>query len=270
MINNLIIVNRQYDYGYDSYYLARKDESVDFPSDLAMVRVLSPSAYDYTVKSVSLNVMMDVKGSLKSTSLTPSGYLSKVAKYFVVKNEISTGSSGESNYAYELQKSPVVAGTLKGYVYNNGGIVQKFTLDRGSTSLMIEDVGSPGVKATSGTYAPEGNIIHLVWSNTPTSSSISVNYEYESPVAVSVLTQTSPVSDEYDYVNLYGQTTIDTKYIEIMSTFKCKYKLPNGQDAYTNTSSRLFYTRCKSYQSLCSSTSNAYVPASIVCSERLF
>lgn len=278
MINNLNIVARQYDNKYDVYYVARKDESLNFPSDSSIVKAISPNAYSYTVSSKPMPVVMEIKGTLKSFVPNNYGYLSKVAKHLVSLNEQSNQSATEENlvYTYDLKNAPIT-GSLKGSIYNNGNIIQTFTVDLDSYSLNIEDVeglGSSAIKVISGIYQIkdgnpdlnwDNNLVELTWNNNPTNSRIKVDYKYESNKTTSILTKNFPVTDGYDFVTLYGNTTIDTKYVKIKPTFKCKF----GEN-FTNVAGRFFYTRCKSFQSLCSSKSGAYVPATTVCSQKLF
>lgn len=283
MINNLTIVSRQYDYGYDTYYVARKDESLNFPSDLSIAKSLSPMVEEYAVDSANLNVTMRVEGTLKSYTYTAYGYLSKVAKHFIVKNEESTGvvgEGGEGDYVFDhtLNNGNIVTGTLKGTIYNDDVAIQTFSSILGSTNLIIVDGENvPSVKVTAGSYSFDDvtgdGIITLTWVNEAEEeiiSSVKASYSYESTDSSSVLTKKEPVADDYNFVSLYGETTLKTKRVKIISTFKCAYKNSIGEDGYTYTKSKIFYTRCKSLQSLCSSKSNAYVPAITVCIERLF
>lgn len=276
MINNLNIVGRQYDYGYDIYYMSRRDESMDFPSDSAIATSLNPFASDYTVKSMQMPVSMNIKGTLKSYTYTDSGWLSKVAKHFTSKEIIEGVQIETSNaYEYEFSNYPLITGSLNGTIFGDNGEIQTFTVDLGSTNIIVSDkVDNPSIKVLSGEYT-NNNVdkvskLVLQWNDTPESNLISVSYQYESPNTYSVNTQQEPIFDEYNFVNLYGLTTIDVKYIKIMSKFRCLYKKSGGNSLYTNTSSKIFYTRCKSGQSLCSSKSSAYVPATTVCNEKLF
>lgn len=407
MINNLIISGRDYRYGYDGYYITRKDESIDFPSNSSIALSLNPKASDYTVTTMPVSVYKEVSGTLKSYSITPYGYLVKVSKHLLSTNvEALESSEGGDVYTYELvnlhkgeELSPsIVPGTLTGTIFNDGESIQTFKVNLDDpTTLIISNIGSPSVKATSGSV--EDNIITLNWNDPTTESYVLAKYEYESPDQTSVNSEKQPVFnyhktikneiyenvggretsvnmsfpvvrgsvsgvikssstvvqtftvldngnlsltnvnisggtyvssgslnfstgvmtivwfpvvtptptatatatptptatataptptptvptptptalDEedtsvelsynygYDFVSIYGKTNLDTKYVKIMSTLKCKYK-----NSYTNVSSRLFYTRCRSFQTLCSSTSSGYVPAITICSENLF
>jgi hypothetical protein len=375
MINNLFIAGRDYGYGYDAYYIARRDESISFPSNSAIVRSLNQNASDYTVKTVPMNVSKKVKGTLKSYALTPSGYLIKVAEHLIsthVKaNEVSIGDDVYTYTMLSLNQGEsiiptIVPGTLTGTIYNNDDIaIQTFTVSLESSTLSLVDIGSPEIKVNSGSYV--NNTLSLSWSDSTTNSYVIVTYKYENPDAVSVTTSNLPVFNYrkpvvnenhindplesmittftlennpiingsvsgviyagdrvvqtftiemdstslnlkninitggtyvdsgtldfltgelsltwhetsegdtsvdisylygYDFVSITGMSTIDTKYIKIMSTLKCKH-----QNSYTNVSSKLFYTRCRSFQTLCSSTSSGYVPAITICSENLF
>lgn len=277
MLENITVIGREYDYGYDTYYVARKDESIGFPSNSAIVDSLNPQASKFTVKNTKMPVTMNVKGTLKSYSYTDAGWLSKVAKHFVASGEIISGTEGDNTneFVYELNNYPLVTGSLKGRIYNDDIAVQTFEVNLGTTELTFTNVGNPLVKVTYGTYENDNvdkiSKIILNWNGAPDNNSfIAIDYEYESPETYSVVTSGEPIFDDYNFVNLYGSTSIDAKLVEIASTFKCLYKMNNGSPSYTNTSSKVFYTRCKKGQSLCSSKSSAYVPAMTVCNEKLF
>lgn len=373
MINNLIISGRDYGYGYDGYYITRKDESIVFPSNSSIALSLNPKASDYTVTTMPKSVSKVVKGTLKSYSLTPSGYLVKVAQHLTSTNiRANEAVQGEGVCSYTIMSinqgesivPTIVPGTLTGTIYNDDIAIQTFTVSLES-SFNLVDIGSPEIKANSGSYT--NNTISLTWSDETTDSYIIVTYKYEKPETVSVTTPNLPIFNYrrpvfnenhindpldsmittfmlentpiisgsvsgviyagesvvqtftiemdstslnltninisggtyvdsgtldfstgeltltwnetsegntsvdvsylygYDFVSIVGISNIDTKYVKIMSTLKCKYK-----NSYTNVSSKLFYTRCKSFQTLCSSTSSGYVPATTVCSENLF
>jgi hypothetical protein len=151
---------------------------------------------------------------------------------------------------FTIENIPIIDGSVSGVIYSGSTVVQTFTIDMGSTSLNLTNVN-----ITGGTYVDSGTLnfstgeLSLTWhSGSEGVTSVDVSYLYG-----------------YDFVSIFGTNTISTKYIKIMSTLKCKH-----QNSYTNVSSKLFYTRCRSFQTLCSSTSSGYVPAVTVCSENLF
>jgi len=269
MLNNLTVVTGEHGYGYDAYYLARKNESLAFPSNTDIASSLG--AINYKIKTVDFPVDMTVNGTLMSFSETPTGYLAKVAKHFPVMDEVilnEVGLDGGTSIEYTLENTPVV-GTIDSYIrgtiYDGLTAIQTFTFTRGSTTLVVEKIGAsqPTIRVTAGSV--EDSIISLTWNQDPGASSIVVDYEYLGEEVTSVLSKVEPVADQYENVSVYGSTSIKTKYIKIMTNFKCK--TPRG---YTYTESRVFYTRCKYKSNSCSSNSNAIVPAITVCNQKLF
>lgn len=81
-------------------------------------------------------------------------------------------------------------------------------------------------------------------------------------LVVNVFTKSLPNEDENGMVSVFGETSLKVKVVKIYSRFKCKVKLSNS---FTYTKSRTFYTKCKRNNSMCSSKSNAIVPATLTC-----
>jgi hypothetical protein len=282
MLNNLTIISGDHGYGYDSYYLARKNEELKFPSNATIAS--SFGATNYEVKNVSLPVEMIVKGTLVTLSETENGYSAGVAKHIEVMDKVVSNIGNNINAKYYLGKV-VVDGNLekivRGTIYVGGTAVQTFTVDRDSREVLFKEIGEPTHKCSAGTFGIETNpatvdvitnpdgdqesYLSFTWNTAPGTNNIVVDYEYLSSNLTSVLSKTSPIADEYNNVSVYGLTSIETKYIKIMTNFKCK--IPVG---YTYVKSRTFYTRCKRGNSFCSSYSNAIVPAITVCNQRLF
>lgn len=270
MLDNLTVVTGDHNYGYDAYYLARINEEVYFPSDAAIASYFG--ATNYEVKSVNFPVNITVKGTLKTVSETPVGYLAKVAKHVQVVDEVVSDAGGVES-VYVLEKIPVVGlleNFIRGTVYDGLIAIQTFTVAKGATELVFEDIGTPTTKVTSGSIdivVPSGSIteeaeITLTWNDDPAANSITVDYERESSESTLVLSKTMPIDDLYNMVSVYGTASIGTKYIKITNNFKCKVS-----SGYTYTKSRTFHARCK-YN--CSSFNGAIVPAIVVCNQRLF
>jgi hypothetical protein len=276
MLNNLMLISSDHGYGYDSYYLARKNEELNFPSNATIAS--SFGATNYEVKTVKFPVKMIVKGTLITLSETESGYSSGVAKHIEVMDKVVSNVGGNTNAKYYLGKI-VADGNLdkivRGTIYVGETAVQTFTVDRESKDVVFNDIGDPVKYCSAGTFDVELNAetgnqesyLSLTWNIAPGANSMVVDYEYLSSKLTSVLSETNPINskDEYNNVSIYGLTSIETKYIKIMNNFKCKINT-----GYTYVESRTFYTRCKRGNSLCSSYSNAIVPAITVCNQRLF
>ena len=63
-----MIISADHSYGSDSYYLGRKNEELNFPSNATIASFFG--ATNYEVKNVSLPVEMIVKGTLIISSET--------------------------------------------------------------------------------------------------------------------------------------------------------------------------------------------------------
>ena len=268
MLNNLMVISSDHGYGYDAYYLARKNEELNFPSNATIAG--SFGATNYEVKTVNLPVEMTINGTLIDSSETPTGYLAKVAKHFPVMDEVILREIGGTSVEYVLVNIPAVGNIdnyIRGTIYDGETAIQTFTVARGSTSLVVEKIGEsePATRVTAGSIVIEDKKITLTWNQDPGATSMVVDYEYMGSEAISVLSKVAPVADQYDNVSVYGLTSIKTKYIKIMTNFKCKVRT-----GYTYAESRVFYTRCKYKNNSCSSNSNAIVPAITVCNQRLF
>ena len=304
-----MLISSDQGYGYDSYYLGRKNEELNFPSNATIASYFG--ATNYEVKNVSFPLKMNVKGTLVAFSETENGYLSGVAKHIKVIDQVIPGVKPDEEddllVEYNFGKI-VVDGNLdkivRGTIYVGETAVQTFTVDRDSREVLFNDIGTPAKYCTSGTFKSDDesasseleSYLSFTWNTdpvipapTPTAtpgptatptpevlltSSVVVDYEYLSSKITSVSSETIPIADEYNNVSVYGLTSIETKYIKIMTNFKCKITLMDslGQRrvGYTYVESRTFYTRCKRGNILCSSYSNAIVPAITVCNQRLF
>jgi hypothetical protein len=276
MFNNLVIVSGDYGYGYESYYLTRKNEELNFPSNANIAS--SFGATNYEVRNVNFSVEMNVKGTLVSFSETENGFSSAIAKHISVFDKVVTNAGSGTAAKYYLGKV-VASGNLgtivRGTVYDGAVAVQTFTVDRDTMVVAFENIGTPAIFCTAGTFGSdddsgsgdEESYLSFTWNSAPGANSIVVDYEYLSSNITYVLSKTSPENfvDQYDNISIYGLTSIETKYIKIMTNFKCK--IPVG---YTYVKSRTFYTRCKYKSSSCSSNSSAIVPAITVCNQRLF
>ena len=276
MFNNLVVVSGDYGYGYESYYLTRKNEELNFPSNANIAS--SFGATNYEVRNVNFSVEMNVKGTLVAFSETENGFSSAIAKHISVFDKVVTNDGSSTAAKYYLGKvvaSGNLGTTVRGTVYDGAVAVQTFTVDRDTMVVAFENIGTPAIFCTAGTFGSdddsgsgdEESYLSFTWNSAPGANSIVVDYEYLSSNITYVLSKTSPENfvDQYDNISIYGLTSIETKYIKIMTNFKCK--IPVG---YTYVKSRTFYTRCKYKSSSCSSNSSAIVPAITVCNQRLF
>ena len=295
-----MLISSDHGYGYDSYYLGRKNEELNFPSNATIASYFG--ATNYEVKNVSFPIEMNVKGTLVASSETENGYSSGIAKHIKVTDQVISGvkPTSNNNVLFEYNFGKIVAdGNLdkivRGTIYVGATAVQTFTVDRDSREVTFNDIGTPAKFCTAGTFKSDDesaseeleSYLSFTWNTDPatpaptatpapglvapvvsaSSTSVVVDYEYLSSKLTYVLSEVNPENfvDQYDNISIYGLTSIETKYIKIMTNFKCK--IPVG---YTYVKSRTFYTRCKRGNSFCSSYSNAIVPAITVCNQRLF
>lgn len=271
-----MVVSGDHGYGYESYYLTRKNEELNFPSNATIASYFG--ATNYEVENVNFPVEMNVKGTLVSFSETENGFSSGIAKHIPVMDKVVTNAGSGTAAKYYLGKVVALGnlGTIvRGTIYVGEVAIQTFTVDRDTTDVVFENIGTPEDYCTAGTFGSdddsgsgdEESYLSFTWNSAPGANSIVVDYEYLSSKITYVLSGTSPEDfvDQYDNISIYGLTSIETKYIKIMTNFKCKISV-----GYTYVKSRTFYTRCKYKSSFCSSNSSAIVPAITVCNQRLF
>jgi hypothetical protein len=96
-----------------------------------------------------------------------------------ISNEVTTtdvGGDTTSTYA-PLKKTPILASTLNGTIYDGSVAVQTFMVS--STGVFsFTDINSPTYKATSGTINLTTGEMTLTWNSDPGPNHAVVNYEY--------------------------------------------------------------------------------------------
>ena len=97
--SNLIIIGKISDYGYNTYYLGRKDETVNYPSDYILAKSISyfvgqnqADDVQYEVTDKVLQVQKRVKGELLESVSLGLGYLNTILLYNGLVVNVSTKS----------------------------------------------------------------------------------------------------------------------------------------------------------------------------------
>lgn len=81
-------------------------------------------------------------------------------------------------FRYTLEKTPVLAGTVVGTIYDGSTAIQTFTVPSSGTSLSFTDIGSPSTKVTSGSIDLNTGVVSLTWNADPAANSMVTSYEY--------------------------------------------------------------------------------------------
>ena len=81
-------------------------------------------------------------------------------------------------FSYTLEKTPVLAGTVVGTIYDGSTAIQTFTVPSSGTSLSFTDIGSPSPKVSSGSINLNTGVVSLTWSADPAANSMVTSYEY--------------------------------------------------------------------------------------------
>lgn len=100
---------------------------------------------------------------------------------FIQNETSSTDDGGDVNAVYSpLEHTPVLPGTLTGYVYDGTTAVQSFTTTEAGV-FQFTDIGSPTNKADSGgtnTINLTTGEVKLTWNNAPGENHLVVSYDY--------------------------------------------------------------------------------------------
>lgn len=98
-----------------------------------------------------------------------------------VQNETQSHAGGGVApfiFTYQLEKTPVLSGTVVGSIYDGSTLVQTFTIPSTGTSVSLTDVGSPSTKVSSGSINLSTGVLSLTWNADPGANSVIVSYEY--------------------------------------------------------------------------------------------
>lgn len=93
-----------------------------------------------------------------------------------VSNETQNNAGGGTVLQYQVERTPVLAGTITGSVFDGGVLIQTFVVAQNGT-FTFTDVGTPSPKVSSGAINLVTGVMSLTWSADPGANSVVVNYE---------------------------------------------------------------------------------------------
>ena len=97
-----------------------------------------------------------------------------------VQNETQAHAGGglaPFNFNYQLEKSPVLAGTIVGNIYDGSTAIQSFVVSSASV-FSFTDIGAPVTKVTAGSINLNTGVMTLTWNADPAANSVIASYEY--------------------------------------------------------------------------------------------
>lgn len=96
-----------------------------------------------------------------------------------VENETTTTDDGADTSATYgvLEKTPILAGTVTGTIYDGSTAVQTFIVASSGT-FTFTDIGSPTIKVTAGSLSVNTGELSFTWNSAPGANHAVVSYEY--------------------------------------------------------------------------------------------
>lgn len=94
-----------------------------------------------------------------------------------ISAETQTNAGGTTVLQYQLEKTPILSGTMSGQVYDGGVLIYNFVVAAAGT-FTFTAVGSPSPTVSSATVNLVTGVVTLTWSSDPGANSIVFNYEY--------------------------------------------------------------------------------------------
>lgn len=96
-----------------------------------------------------------------------------------VQNETQTNAGGGTLLTYNLEKTPVLAGTITGTVTDGSTDIQTFVVSESGT-FTVSDIGAPTTKLNSSGHSIDlaTGVMTLSWNGDPGANSVTVSYEY--------------------------------------------------------------------------------------------
>jgi hypothetical protein len=94
-----------------------------------------------------------------------------------ISSETQSNAGGGTALQYTLEKTPVLAGTITGSIYDGGVLVYTFVVSQAGT-FTFTSVGSPSPTVSAGAINLVTGVMTLTWSADPGANSVVVNYEY--------------------------------------------------------------------------------------------
>lgn len=94
-----------------------------------------------------------------------------------VQNETQENAGGGTSLTYTLEKTPVLAGTMVGTIYDGGTAIYTFSVNSAGT-FAFTAIGSPSPTVSAGSVNLTTGVVTLTWSADPGANSVVVSYEY--------------------------------------------------------------------------------------------
>ncbi len=94
-----------------------------------------------------------------------------------VSQETQTNAGGGTALQYQLEHTPILAGTLTGQIFDGGVLVYNFLVSDTGV-FTFTPVGAPAVTVSAGVINNVTGVMTLTWSADPGANSVVVNYDY--------------------------------------------------------------------------------------------
>lgn len=94
-----------------------------------------------------------------------------------IQNETQENAGGGTSLTYTFEKTPVLAGTIVGTIYDGATAIQTFSVSSSST-FTFTDIGSPSPKVTAGSINLSTGVMTFTWGSDPGANSVIASYEY--------------------------------------------------------------------------------------------
>lgn len=96
-----------------------------------------------------------------------------------VSQETQINAGGGTTLQYQLEHTPVLAGTMTGSIYDGATLIYNFVVNSAGT-FSLTAVGSPSPSVTAGSCVINlvTGVVTLVWSADPGANTVIFNYEY--------------------------------------------------------------------------------------------
>ena len=93
-----------------------------------------------------------------------------------VQNETQTDAGGDTTSSFTLERTPILAGTMTGTIYDGTTAVQTFSVSSSGT-FTFTAIGSPTYSASAGSINLTSGVLTLTWTGDPGANSVVVSYE---------------------------------------------------------------------------------------------
>lgn len=94
-----------------------------------------------------------------------------------VSQETETNAGGGTALQYQFEKSPILAGTMIGQIFDGGVLVYNYSVSQTGT-FTFTPVGAPTTQVTAGVINLVTGVMTLTWTADPGANSVVANYEY--------------------------------------------------------------------------------------------